>query len=810
MIKIGGKEYLNLQEAVLENALDIAILKQMTGYNGPYESLNDITDPVVKALYLVGAEVPYEIYQYNGSTYDYLGTFAANGAKGPEGPIGPQGPQGIPGEQGIKGDTGLVDAFAKDAASITAVGQAYVDENGYLQVCTSLNPLTFEQSGYIKGPQGEIGPVGPQGIQGEIGPAGPKGEQGDVGPQGPQGPQGEQGPAGKDGKDGKDGTTSITVNGSTYEQVEGNITIPDYPTSLEWNNIENKPNVVTTDTNQDIIANKKFSQSSDKSLTITGDGSIYANIKINDSTYSTSIDGSQIYIRGDNTNIWIDPIRAHISIGDNIKNGTLFLNASSIWYSRDNSNDSNIFSIHYYDPTTETRTGMHTFNPNKSGEVAVVSEIPDTSNFVTNTDLDTTLGDYELKSEAFSGDYNDLTNKPVIPVVDYPVTSVNSKTGDVVLAAADINAKDNNTVQANIDRIDSNVSVAQTNIANISNDITRIDSSISSIDTNITNINSELVRIENKIPIMYLKNADVTGNTLYILKSDGTSVQFEGGGGSSAVSPYVQCEYNNGKLIFTYNNGEGTKYTAVSNKITINGTNYTWSGLSATIDIDTTARGWNVKVVSDVIPPGGTIYSAYIVNPTFVDNFATTDQIPTDYVSISGNQTINGKKTFNGGVTAANFTAQGSNQSTIYGGTQFVHTFADNTKLNLQFPVKSGNKTIATTDDIPKYYKHYITLGRDDETKCVAQIELITTSSTKMDYAAVVAWMKDNAPGESTAIGCTGMRLDKTGLVRFVAISAYKFASGDYVRVQWYNPFTAEITPMNANKLITSSVHELK
>ena len=83
---------------------------------------------------------------------------------------------------------------------------------------------------------------------------------------------------------------------------------------------------------------------------------------------------------------------------------------------------------------------------------------------------------------------------------------------------------------------------------------------------------------------------------------------------------------------------------------------------------------------------------------------ATLNDIPTDYVSLTGDQTINGKKTFNGGVTAANFTAQGSNQSTIYGGTQFVHTFANNTKLNLQFPVKSGNKTIATVDDI--YYQN--------------------------------------------------------------------------------------------------------
>ena len=101
------------------------------------------------------------------------------------------------------------------------------------------------------------------------------------------------------------------------------------------------------------------------------------------------------------------------------------------------------------------------------------------------------------------------------------------------------------------------------------------------------------------------------------------------------------------------------------------------------------------------MPPGGTVYSAYIVNPAFVDDFVTADQIPTDYVDLSSAQTITGKKTFQTTVTAPNLTAQGSNQSTVYGGTQFVHTFADSTKLNLQFPVKSGNKTIATVDDIP-------------------------------------------------------------------------------------------------------------
>lgn len=93
------------------------------------------------------------------------------------------------------------------------------------------------------------------------------------------------------------------------------------------------------------------------------------------------------------------------------------------------------------------------------------------------------LSVYELKSEAFSGDYNDLTNKPTIPVVEYPVTSVNSKTGDVVLAAADINAKDNNTVQANIDRIDN----AITNVNNALNE-------------EITTRSDEIARVEGLIP----------------------------------------------------------------------------------------------------------------------------------------------------------------------------------------------------------------------------------------------------------------------------------------------------------------------
>lgn len=45
-----------------------------------------------------------------------------------------------------------------------------------------------------------------------------------------------------------------------------------------------------------------------------------------------------------------------------------------------------------------------------------------------------------LSPVALSGSYTDLTNRPTIPSVNYPVTSVNSKTGAVVLTASDVGA----------------------------------------------------------------------------------------------------------------------------------------------------------------------------------------------------------------------------------------------------------------------------------------------------------------------------------------------------------------------------------
>ena len=68
-------------------------------------------------------------------------------------------------------------------------------------------------------------------LTGARGPQGPQGPQGLTGPQGPQGLTGPQGPQGLTGPQGSDGlTTQIKVNGNTYTQSNGLITLPDYPT----------------------------------------------------------------------------------------------------------------------------------------------------------------------------------------------------------------------------------------------------------------------------------------------------------------------------------------------------------------------------------------------------------------------------------------------------------------------------------------------------------------------------------------------------------------------------------------------------
>ena len=166
------------------------------------------------------------------------------GPQGPRGYTGADGKTGPAGPKGDKGDTGYVKAFVSDAASVTEVGQAYIDEEGYLEVCISINPIEFEKGALVKGPKGDKGETGLQGVQGPKGDKGEQGVEGPEGPQGPQGLQGQRGPKGDKGDTGAEGPRGpqgprglqglpieIEVNGNTYKQVSGKITLPAIPTT---------------------------------------------------------------------------------------------------------------------------------------------------------------------------------------------------------------------------------------------------------------------------------------------------------------------------------------------------------------------------------------------------------------------------------------------------------------------------------------------------------------------------------------------------------------------------------------------------
>ena len=78
------------------------------------------------------------------------------------------------------------------------------------------------------------------------------GPQGPAGPQGPTGPQGSAGPQGPAGTDGL--TTQIKVNGTTYTQSNGLITLPDYPT------LSGSGSGLTTTQEQQLITSYNHSQ----------------------------------------------------------------------------------------------------------------------------------------------------------------------------------------------------------------------------------------------------------------------------------------------------------------------------------------------------------------------------------------------------------------------------------------------------------------------------------------------------------------------------------------------------------------------
>ena len=132
----------------------------------------------------------------------------------------------------------LVQMRLGDGSPYEGVHAKYTVTNTGTIVVSSDAKMTLQilvADGLMAGPQGPTGPTGAKGatgVTGSVGPTGPTGPKGDTGAVGPTGKTGPVGPTGQTGPVGPTGapglTTKITVNGTTYTQSGGNITLPDY------------------------------------------------------------------------------------------------------------------------------------------------------------------------------------------------------------------------------------------------------------------------------------------------------------------------------------------------------------------------------------------------------------------------------------------------------------------------------------------------------------------------------------------------------------------------------------------------------
>lgn len=201
MIKIGDKEFRNLEEQVQKNKEDIAkhyaIDRALSNLGikivGQVTNEYDLPDPLTYTgeygdAYAVGNKEEVDagraVYMYYVWTRPDLNAGYPNSYwlnVGSISIVGPQGPQGVPGE---KGDTGESTKWYIGYQNPT-YNSKYNEGDLYLNATTGNIFVWYgtwtSPQGNIKGPQGIQGPKGDKGDKGDTGEQGPKGIQGDVG-----------------------------------------------------------------------------------------------------------------------------------------------------------------------------------------------------------------------------------------------------------------------------------------------------------------------------------------------------------------------------------------------------------------------------------------------------------------------------------------------------------------------------------------------------------------------------------------------------------------------------------------------------
>lgn len=468
MLKYGNRDFRNLQEQVLENMKNIQKLEDLAlvglEVKGIVPTVEDLPDSELVEygdMYAVGTEYPYVLYVYTPNDgqpqWNELGQFPMPGPQGQQGPIGPQGPQGEVGPRGPKGDQGI---------------QGPVGPQG--------------QQGPRgeRGPRGPKGDTGPQGPEGPAGPSG-AGEWGDI--EGTLSNQTDLQDALDAKQDAILNYDSSTANSVTFKdniilKNEANQTTTigrafglaiatDQVTILNASNDAIIPNLNIRPLRDDAISiGNDISRIKDIKMSgVIGDGTHTFTLPSNTGTLLTNNDlktiNNQSLVGSGNIDItsaeWgnitgtladqtdlqsaldnkvtldtVQSITGNKTItGLTIFNNMAYLNDGLALGSTNifGTQDAGVINVQYGStPSVSSYLQIPEKGTSASPEtIAVVSDIPtnvseltNDSGYITGVSWSEVTDKPTFATVATTGDYDDLLNKPVIPVVNYPVTDV--------------------------------------------------------------------------------------------------------------------------------------------------------------------------------------------------------------------------------------------------------------------------------------------------------------------------------------------------------------------------------------------------